>query len=82
MKKNKITNAPNVEVQSEQAMMMDAFYNNVDPRRRQELADSRMIQEDQNSMSNLPRQAIHHTFNPDVYPERLAMFNQSQKLKG
>lgn len=71
----------NKEVQAEELMMTDFFFNNVDPRRKQELADSRMIQEDHNSMSNLPRQAIHQTFNPSVFPERLAMYNQSRPTK-
>ncbi len=71
----------NKEVQEENLEMRDFFYNNVDPRRKQELADSRMIQEDHNSIANLPRQAIHSTFDPDVFPERLAMYNQSRPTK-
>ena len=37
----------------------DYLYENTDPRRRQELADARMIQEDPNSMANLSGTPIH-----------------------
>lgn len=37
----------------------DAFYGGIDPRRRQEMADAGMIQEDQRAMANLPTQARH-----------------------
>jgi hypothetical protein len=52
---------------------------NVDPRRKQELADARMIQEDHGSMANLSGRAINKEFNAWRYPERLAMYNQSSK---
>ena len=52
---------------------------NVDPRRKQELADARMIQEDQSAMSNLSERAIHREFDAWEYPERLAMYNQSSR---
>lgn len=61
--------------------MSGIFYDNVDPRRKQELADSRMVQEDHGSMANLSNTPRYHTFNPDEYPERLAMYNQSSKAK-
>lgn len=35
------------------------FYQGVDPRRRQEVADGGMIREDNGGMANLPRKAIH-----------------------
>jgi hypothetical protein len=52
---------------------------NVDPRRRQELADSRMIYENHLSMSNLPERPIYHQFDANKYPERLSMYNQSSR---
>lgn len=56
---------------------------NVDPRRKQELKDARMIQEDDNSMANLSNTPIHREFDAWEYPERLAMYNQSSwKKKG
>lgn len=34
--------------------MYSCFYGGIDPRRRMEMADGGMVQEDQNAMSNLP----------------------------
>jgi hypothetical protein len=62
-------------------MMRSSFYDNVDPRRKQELADSRMIQENKNAVSNLSETFLNHTFDANEYPERLAMYNQSKKAK-
>lgn len=50
---------------------------NCDPRRRQELADSRMIQEDMHSMSNLPGKPVYHEFNAWKYKEHFAGYNQN-----
>lgn len=47
------------------------FLIEVDPRRRQEVADSRMIFEDHRAMANLFPKAIYHTFNPDKYVPKL-----------
>lgn len=71
----------NTEVIAEEMMMKNFFYNNVDPRRKQELADARMIQEDQNAVANLSERFLHHTFDANEYPERLAMYNQSQRRR-
>jgi hypothetical protein len=40
-------------------------YKGTDPRRRQELMDARMIQEDQNAISNLSPNVINRTFKPE-----------------
>jgi len=45
----------------------DTYYGNIDPRRRQEVHDAHMVREDHRAMANLPRQAIHHEFNPDKF---------------
>lgn len=71
----------NKEIEAEEMLSRTFFYNNVDPRRKQELSDSRMIQEDHNAMANLSNVPAYSTFNPDAYPERLAMYNQSTKTK-
>lgn len=42
---------------------MKPNYDRIDPRRRQELADSRMIQEDHYEIANLPRRFIHREYN-------------------
>lgn len=39
---------------------MSDIYGGIDPRRRQEMADSGMIRTDFNAMANCPTQAIHH----------------------
>jgi len=50
---------------------------NCDPRRKQELMDSRMIQEDHNAMANLSPRVINKEYNAFAWQERLAMYNQS-----
>ena len=53
------------------------FYHNVDPRRRQELLDSRMVQEDHNAMANLSGKFINQEYDANRYEQRLDMFNQN-----
>jgi hypothetical protein len=48
-------------------MMRDAFYSKVDPRRRQEIADARLIQEDPRAMANLPTQGFQRQYNQDRF---------------
>ncbi len=43
------------------------YYAGTDYRRRQEIADGNMIQEDQNAMANLPTQARHFEYPPAGY---------------
>lgn len=43
-------------------MMSHIFYSTIDPRRRKEVADSRMIQEDHSAMSNLPKEGYQREF--------------------
>jgi hypothetical protein len=71
----------NKEMAAEDMMARSMFYNNVDPRRKQELSDSRMIQEDHSAVANLSRTFQNHTFDANEFPERLAMYNQSTKAK-
>lgn len=59
--------------------MADAFYKEVDPRRKQERADARMISEDHRAMANLSERPIYREFNAWKHPERLAMFDQSDR---
>lgn len=47
------------------------FLREVDPRRRQEVADSQMIFEDHSAMANLYSKPIYHTFNADKYVPKL-----------
>lgn len=47
--------------------MSNAFYKEVDPRRRQEIADSRMVNEDQMAMANLSPRFIHKQFDQNRF---------------
>lgn len=80
-----LINDPNVyrnrEIEEEQKMASNFFYNNVDPRRKQELSDARMVQEDHNAMANLSEQPVYHTFNANEHVEKLSMFNQSTRTR-
>lgn len=60
-------------------ILRDTFLSNVDPRRKQELVDSRMIQEDHRAISNLPPVGFQREFNPDRYVEHFNMYNQSSR---
>lgn len=51
--------------------LQDIFFGVVDPRRRQEMKDSRMIQEDKGAVANLPQTPKNHEFNQNKYVERL-----------
>lgn len=42
--------------------MRSIFYTGIDPRRRQEMADSYMVQEDNNAVANLSEQMIHKEY--------------------
>lgn len=59
----------------------NAFYANVDPRRKQELADARRVQEDHSSVANLSPVAYQMQFDPNAHVERLSMYNQSQPMR-
>lgn len=47
--------------------MEDAFYAQVDPRRRQEKHDGNMIKEDKSATANLSPKDINRIFNPDKF---------------
>lgn len=47
--------------------MENAFYSTIDPRRRQEISDARMVQEDHAQVSNLPSRFIHEEFDQDRF---------------
>jgi len=59
--------------------MNNAFWGKVDPRRKQEETDARMISEDHTAMANLSERPIYREFNAWKYPERLDMYSQSDK---
>ena len=56
------------DVDSMAASLSDrAFRQAIDPRRRPEVMDSRLVKEDHTKMSNLPERAIHKQWNPGKY---------------
>lgn len=61
------------------AILSGTFFENVDPRRKQERNDARMIQENHSKMANLSENAIHREFNAWDRVERLNMFDQSKR---
>ena len=58
-----------------------SFMEQVDPRRKQERNDARMISEDHHAMANLSPRFIHREFNPDRSVEHLDMYDQSNRKK-
>jgi hypothetical protein len=48
-----------------------SFYRQIDPRMKQKIMDSRMIQEDRNAIANLSEEFIHTQFNPNRFMEAL-----------
>jgi hypothetical protein len=50
------------------------YLSKVDPRRRQEKADARMIQEDHTKIANCSEKVVYHTFDAWKYPERLKQY--------
>ena len=49
--------------------IQDTFYGIIDPRRRQERKDSRMLYEDHTAIANLPREPLLHEINQNKYVE-------------
>ena len=60
----------------DKVMVMDimaaSFYNQIDPRYKQNMADSSMIQEGRNSIANLSEKEINRLFNPNRFVEKLS----------
>ena len=52
-------------------MLRETFMANVDPRRRQEASDARMVSEDPRAVANLSGRFIQREFNPDKHIEHL-----------
>ncbi len=55
-------------------MMQAAFRGQVDPRRKQEKNDARMIREDHSAIANLSNQPVYKEFNAWRDVERLKMY--------
>ncbi len=48
-------------------LMADAFYAQVDPRRRQERKDADMLHEDKKAIANMPADKKYHTYDNNFY---------------
>lgn len=57
-----------------------SFYRQIDPRRKPEVMDSRMVQEDHNAIANLSEQFIHKQFNPNRFMEALGRRNEDSEV--
>jgi len=54
----------------ENKKLSDYFYENIDPRRRQEMKDARMVQEDRNAIANLSPKFIHREYNQNAFNQQ------------
>jgi len=57
-----------------------SFYRMIDPRLKQQVMDSRMMQEDEYCVANLSGQAIHKMFNPNRYMESLGFKDERSEV--
>lgn len=57
-----------------------SFYRHVDPRLKQQMMDSRMVQEDEDSIANLSPHAVTRMFNPNRYMESLGFFDERSEV--
>lgn len=62
--------------------MKEAFYRKVNPRREQEIMDSRMIQEDHSAFANLSPEFINKQWDPDRYCESLGRYDEISEIGG
>ena len=56
--------------------MAASFYNEVNPQKKQEIMDSRMMQEDHNAIANLSGNSINKQFNPNRFMQTLGRFDE------
>ena len=57
-----------------------SFYRQLDPRLKQQVMDSRMMQEDENAYANLSPRFIHKMFNPNRYMESLGFRDEKSEI--
>ncbi len=60
--------------------MQDRFYKEVCSPRRQEMADSNMLQEDHNAIANLSNDVINRQFNPGRFMESLGKYDGMDEI--
>jgi len=57
-------------------IIVDSFYGTIDPRRRKEVADYRMIQEDRHAPANLPREGFQREFRSQRMGRKTFFFDE------
>jgi hypothetical protein len=57
-----------------------SFYRQIDPRLKQQVMDSRMMQEDENFYANLSPRFIHKMFNPNKFMEALGRRDEESEI--
>ena len=57
-----------------------SFYRQIDPRLKQQVMDSRMMQEDEYCIANLSDKAIHRQFNPNRFMESLGFRDEKSEI--
>jgi hypothetical protein len=62
--------------------MADHFFAQVNPRRKQEIMDSRMIQEDPHAIANLSPHVINRRFNASRFMESLGRCDERSEVGG
>ena len=60
--------------------ILGSAYDRIDPRRRQELADARLISEDMRAMANLPDRPVYHEFNQQQYTPHFMTVSEASEV--
>lgn len=60
--------------------MKEAFYRKMNPRREQEIMDSRMIREDHDAIANLSGRFINKTFDADRFVQSLGRYDEASEV--
>lgn len=56
------------------------LHERIDPRRRQEVADSRLVSEDHSAMANLPQRPVYHEYNQQRFTPHFMMINEEDEI--
>ncbi len=57
-----------------------SFYRQIDPRLKQQVMDSKMMQEDEQGYANLSPRFIHKMFNPNKFMESLGFRDENSEI--
>lgn len=60
-------------------IILGSAHDRIDPRRRQEIADSRLVSEDHRAMANLPDKPVYHEYKHQQYmPHFMTVSEESE----